>query len=62
VPKWKKDAKEFIVSITHHQTRGYQSYLPKPLMEFLGKPEAIKFVIKGKKVEVRSHKENISDS
>lgn len=56
MPKWKKDAKEFIVSITHHETRGYQSYLPKPLMEFLGKPEAIKFIIKGNKVEVKSHK------
>ena len=54
LPKWKKDAKEFAVSVTHHKTRGYQSYLPKPIMELLGKPNSIKFVIKGKKIELKS--------
>jgi hypothetical protein len=56
VPKWKKDETEFHVSVSHHETRGYQCYLPKPIMEFLGKPELIKFVIVGKKIEVRPHK------
>jgi hypothetical protein len=52
VPKWKKDAKEFEVSVTHHEHRGYQAYLPKPIMELLGKPSIIRFIIKGRKVEV----------
>ena len=56
MPKWKKDAKEFVVSVTYHETRGIQTYLPRPIVEHLGKPESIKFVIVGKKVEVRPHK------
>lgn len=58
MPKWKKDQTEFPVTVSHHETRGYQAYIPKPLMEFLGDPNAIKFVITGKKVEVRPHKED----
>ncbi len=56
MPKWKKDETEFPVSVTHHETRGYQAYIPKPLMEFLGNPDFIKFVIKGKKIHVEPHK------
>ncbi len=55
MPKWKKDETEFPVNVSYHETRGYQAYIPKPLMDFLGNPEAIKFVIKGKKVEVSPH-------
>lgn len=54
MPKWKKDAKEFVVSVSHHETRGDQTYLPKPVMKVLGKPDSIKFMIKGKKVEITS--------
>jgi hypothetical protein len=43
-------------SSSYHETRGYQAHLPKPLMEFLGNPETIKFMIKGKKVEVHPQK------
>lgn len=57
MPKWKKDATEFPISITHHETRGYQAYIPKPIMDFLENPSAIKFVIKGKKIHVESHNE-----
>jgi len=57
VPKWKKDETEFPVSVTKHETRGAQSYLPKPIMEFLGNPDAIKFIIKGKKIHVEPHKQ-----
>jgi hypothetical protein len=56
MPKWQKDAKEFVVSITYHETRGIQCYMPKPLIEHLGKPKAIKFLIKGTRVEVEAHK------
>ena len=56
MPKWKKDAKEFVVSVSHHETRGDQTYLPKPVMETLGKPDSIKFTIHGKKVEIQPNK------
>ena len=56
MPKWKKDATEFIVKVGHHETRGDQTYLPKPVMAFLGDPDTIKFVIKGKYIEVFPNK------
>jgi hypothetical protein len=56
VPKWKKDETEFPVNVSYHETRGYQAYIPKPIMDMLDNPDAIKFVIKGKKVEVQPHK------
>jgi len=56
VPKWKKDETEFPVNVSYHETRGYQAYIPKPIMDLLENPDAIKFVIgKGKKVEVKAH-------
>lgn len=57
MPKWKKDETEFPVNVSRHETRGYQSYLPKPIMEILGNPDMIKFIIKGNKIEVVPHKE-----
>ena len=56
MPKWKKDAKEFVVSVSYNDRRGDQAYLPKPVVEVLGKPESIKFTIKGKKVEIAPSK------
>jgi hypothetical protein len=53
LPKWKKDANQFTVSVNHNETRGYQSSIPKPVMETLGNPDKITFVVKPKKkVEV----------
>jgi hypothetical protein len=60
MPKWKKDATEFEVSVTHHETRGYQAYLPKPIMERLGDPDTIRFVVKGQKIEIQAGKEKAS--
>jgi len=54
MPKWKKDAKEFTVTVNHHETRGDLMYIPKPIMELLGEPEKITFEVKGKKIEVKS--------
>lgn len=54
LPKWKKDETEFPVHVTKHKTRGYQAYVPKPVMEALGDPEFVRFVLKGKKVEVKA--------
>lgn len=53
MPKWQKDAKEFVVSINYNETRGTQCNIPKPVLEFLGKPEKLKFVIDRKKVQIK---------
>lgn len=53
LPRWKKDAKEFTVSVDH-SPQGIRVYLPKPLDEFLGKPDKIRFVIEGKKIVVKA--------
>ena len=52
MPKWKKDATEFNVGVNYNEVRGAQSSIPKPVVDVLGHPEIIKFIIKGKKVEV----------
>lgn len=54
MPKWQKDQKEFIVSISYGKRRGNQTYIPRPIIEMLGHPENMKFVIRGKKVEIES--------
>ena len=63
MPKWKKDATEFTVSVNHNEERGYQSSIPKPVMETLGNPDKITFVVKPKKkVEVVAAKVESSES
>jgi hypothetical protein len=52
LPKWKKDAKEFNVSVNHNEDRGFQSSIPKPIMDLLGNPTSIKFVIKDKSIKL----------
>lgn len=52
MPKWSKDATEFKVSVNYVDKRGYSSSIPKPIMIALGDPTSIKFVLKGKKVEL----------
>jgi hypothetical protein len=54
MPKWKKDQKEFAVSVTYHEKRGCQCYLPKPMMEMLGNPSRIKFIVKNKRIEIEA--------
>ena len=58
MPKWKKDAKEFEVSINYVDKRGYSSSIPRPIIEILGNPETIKFIIQegDKSVIVKSGK------
>jgi hypothetical protein len=51
--RWKKDEKEFPVSVSWHKTRGYQCYIPTPIMEELGDPDSIRFIkVKKGKIEV----------
>lgn len=45
MPKWKKDATEFTVGVNYSDGRGYQSSIPLPVIDKLGKPNKIKFVI-----------------
>ncbi len=54
MPKWKKDAKEFTVGVNYHEVRGYQSSIPKPVMETLGQPNQITFIVEGNKVEIKA--------
>jgi hypothetical protein len=54
MPTWKKDATEFTVSVNFNEVRGYQTSIPKPVAEVLGRPERITYVVKGSKVEVRA--------
>ncbi len=62
MPKWKKDATEFTVSVGYHEVRGYQVYVPRPVIEALEihtdktkDPKPITFVIKKKKVEITAY-------
>ncbi len=61
MPKWKSDATEFTVSVNYHEVRGYQTSIPKPIVDHLDihpkkekKPKPVSFVIVGKRVEVRA--------
>jgi hypothetical protein len=58
MPKWKKDATEFKVGVNYNEIRGAQSSIPKPIVDVLGHPDIIKFVIRGKKVELEAGANN----
>jgi len=49
LPRWKKGSDHFTVSVNHNETRGYQSSIPKPVMQALGNPSKITFLIKPKR-------------
>lgn len=45
--KWKKDATEFTVNVARRNERmSNTACIPKPVMDFLGDPEALRFKIK----------------
>ena len=54
MPKWKKDATEFTVSMSYHETRGAQCIVPKPVVDGLEEPERVTFVVKGRRVELKA--------
>jgi len=60
MPKWKKDAKEFTVSVNYNPVRGYQSSIPKPIIEALGDPQNITFMINGNNVKITGTKNKSS--
>jgi uncharacterized protein YcgL (UPF0745 family) len=45
MPKWKKDTKEFEVGVNYVENRGASSSIPKPIIEMLGNPQSIKFLV-----------------
>jgi hypothetical protein len=60
MPTWKKDAKEFTVSVNYSDGRGYQSSIPIPVINKLGKPNKIKFIINdGDSVQLKSVKTHV---
>jgi len=52
LPRWKKDTKEFSVKLTFDGANSKICRVPKPIIDFLGEPENIKFVIRGKGIIV----------
>lgn len=54
--KWQPDA-EFTASVTYHETRGCQGYLPKPVAEMLGRPSRITYKIVRGRIEVTAAKD-----
>ncbi len=52
MPKWSKDAKEFEVAVNYTDHSGYQTIVPRPVMEKLGESKRIRFIIRDSKVEV----------
>lgn len=59
MPKWKEGATEFTVSLGENKVKGYWVTVPKPIVELLGTPKRVTFLVKAKgKIEVESSKEN----
>jgi len=56
--RWKKDETEFTVSLNLDESRGAICIVPKPIVEKLGNPDKIKFVIRGKGIVVIKDENN----
>ena len=56
--RWKKGVKEFVVNVNHHETRGDQIYLPKPIMDDLDRPDSLRFKMVRGKIVVESGDDN----
>jgi hypothetical protein len=50
--RWKKDETTFHVALSFDGTNSKRCRIPKPIIDFLGDPESLKFVIHGKKIQV----------
>jgi hypothetical protein len=53
MPKWNKDAKEFAVNVHYSEDKGTQVRIPKPILEKMGKPKRVSFVVDGKNIRIR---------
>ena len=52
MPKWKKDETEFSVSVSNDGNGSHVCRIPKPIIEKLGKPNKIKFVVKSNRISI----------
>ena len=52
MPKWKRGATEYTVGVNICGNRGYQSTIPMPLTDMLGRPERITFHVRGSEIAV----------
>ena len=52
MPKWSKDATEFTVNVHYDDEKGSQVRIPKPILEKIGSPDKITFVIDGNDVKI----------
>lgn len=50
--RWKKDEKEFGVSLNNDKAGSLICRIPKPIVDILGKPDGIKFLIQGKRIVI----------
>ena len=57
MPKWKEGETEFNVKVGHHDTRGEQIYIPKPIIKLLNNPDYVKFIVDGKKITIGTEKQ-----
>ncbi len=54
MPKWKKDATEFNVSINDDGNGSHLCRIPKPIMIMLGQPDNLTFHVKNKKIVIET--------
>ena len=52
MPKWKSGTTEYTVSVNICGNRGYQSTIPMPLIDMLGRPDRITFHVRGGEIVV----------
>ena len=52
MPKWKRGATEYAVSVNVCGSRGYQSAIPMPPIDMLGRPNRITFHVRGGEIDV----------
>ena len=52
--RWKDSATEYTVKVNICGNRGYQSTIPMPLMNLLGRPAQITFHVRGGEIVVTS--------
>lgn len=50
--RWQSDATEFTVGLNYSEGRGYQSTIPKPIVDMLGLKDRITFKVSGGNVLV----------
>jgi len=46
MPRWKKAETVYTLKVAHHPRRGSQLYLPKPLVERLGRPNRVSLLVR----------------